>query len=122
LAPAKCRPNQQTSRAGHFEGWLSNARWGANKKTFEVLFGVRRAAATFAVAEGGFGWHVSFTNFDETFNVWDDVKSWCSAPQTVVFSTAQRGGQPFAMYDIAPEDLATIVVVFQEICTGWGAG
>lgn len=83
---------QTTTGAGHFEGWLSDAHWGADKQTFDVRFGIRRVEATFTVAKNGFGWHQTFTNAKETFNSWGAVAAWCFAPGTVLFRAQHERG------------------------------
>lgn len=94
---------------GHFEGWLSDAHWGADKQTFDVPFGIRHVDATFTVAKNGFGWHQAFTNAKETFHSWQAVAAWCSAPGTLVFRTKQDPGPRFGVYELEPDDLAAIV-------------
>src|SRR5688572_25248572 len=88
LLPVAVGGQAQTPPAtGHFEGWLSDANWGADKQTFDVRFGVQHVEATFTVAQNGFGWHRTFTNSKETFNSWPDVTAWCWAPGTVALRT-----------------------------------
>jgi hypothetical protein len=99
--------SQAAADTGHFERWLSGAHWGADKQTFDVRFGIRHVEAAFTVAENGFGWHRAFTTAEDTFNAWADVTAWCSAPGTVAFRTRQRPSS--GVYDLGPEDLATIV-------------
>jgi hypothetical protein len=98
-----------TSATGHFEGWLSDASWGADKQTFEARFGVRRVEATFTVAGNGFGWRQTFTDMKETFSRWGDVTAWCSAPGIVALRTKQDPSPRFVVYELKPADLATIV-------------
>jgi hypothetical protein len=98
---------QTTTDAGHFAGWLAGAHWGADKQTFDVRSGNRHVEATFTVAANGFGWHQTFTTSEGTFNPWANVTAWCSAPGTVAFRTRQRPSS--GVYDLAPEDLVTIV-------------
>ena len=97
------------TQTGHFEGWLSDAHWGADKQTFDVRFGVRKVEATFTVAKNGFGWQQAFTGVKETFNSWESVTAWCFAPGTVLFRTQQDGSSRFGVYEVKPEDLVTIV-------------
>jgi hypothetical protein len=99
---------QATAGTGHFEGWLSDASWGADKQTFDVRFGIRHVEATFTVAKNGFGWHRTFTDSKETFDSWADVTAWCWAPGTVALRVKQ-GPPGFVVYQLEPEDLATIV-------------
>ena len=98
---------QTTSGAGHFEGALSGAQWGADKQTFDARFGFRHVEATFTVATNGFGWHRTFTDSKETFNAWGDITAWCSAPGTVLVRTRQSPSR-VEVYDLMPEDLVTI--------------
>ena len=100
---------QTTADTGHFEGWLSDAQWGADKQTFDVRFGIRHVEATFTVAANGFGWHQTFTGMKETFNSWKSVTAWCSAPGTVLFRAQQRPSSGLGVYDLEPEDFVTIV-------------
>jgi len=100
---------QVTSDTGHFERWLSDAQWGADKQTFEVRFGIRHVEATFTVAANGFGWHQTFTSSKEVFNSWGSVTAWCSAPGTVLFRSQQHPSAGLGVYDLEPADLVTIV-------------
>ena len=99
---------QATSSAGHFEGTLSGAQWGADKLSFDARFGIRHEEATFTVAKNGFGWHRTFTAAKDAFSAWGDVTAWCSAPGTVLVRTRQSPSH-HDFYDLTPEDLATIV-------------
>jgi hypothetical protein len=99
---------QPTAGTGHFEGWLSEAQWGADKQTFDVRFGFQQVEATFTVAKNGFGWHRTFTSVKETFNPWGSVAAWCSAPGTLLFR-AQQAGPGLGVYELTAEELATIV-------------
>ena len=98
-----------TADTGHFEEWLSDAQWGADKQTFEVRFGIRHVEATFTVAANGFGWHQTFTGSKEVFNSWRSVTAWCSAPGTVLFRGQQHPSAGLGAYDVEPADLVTIV-------------
>lgn len=100
---------QTTTRTGHFDGWLSDAHWGADKQTFDVRFGIRHVEATFTVAKNGFGWHQTFTNIKETFNSWKAVTAWCFAPGALLFRTQQDPGPRLGVYELKPDDLVTIV-------------
>lgn len=99
---------QATSSAGHFEGALSGAQWGADKLSFDARFGIRHVEATFTVAKNGFGWQRAFTDSKETFNSWADITAWCSAPGTVLARTRQSPSR-VEVYDLEAEDHATIV-------------
>jgi hypothetical protein len=90
-------------------GGCPTRTWCADKQSFDVRFGIRRIEATFTVAANGFGWHQTFTNVKETFNSWDAVGAWCFAPGTLLFSTQQERGPRLGVYELRPEDLATIV-------------
>ncbi len=79
-----------------------------DKQTFDVRFGSRHVEATFTVAANGFGWHQTFTSSKEIFNSWKTVTAWCWAPGTVLFRAQQRPSG-LGIYDLKPEDLATIV-------------
>jgi len=103
---------QAISESGHFEGWLSDAQWGADKQTFDVRFGIRRVEATFTVAANGFGWHQTFTGSKEVFNSWQSVTAWCSAPGTVLFRGQQHPSAGLGVYDVKLEDLVTIVTEY----------
>ena len=95
--------------AGHFADWPANARWGADKQTFDVRYGIRNVEATFTVSQNGFGWHRTFTDMKETFDSWANVTAWCSAlPGTVALRT-QSGAPRFVVNGLEPEALATIV-------------
>ena len=98
---------QTTTATSHFEGWLSDAHWGADKQTFDVRFGIRRVEATFTVAKNGFGWYQTFTTVKQTFNSWEAVTAWCFAPGTLLFRTRQGPG--LGVYELEPEDLVAIV-------------
>lgn len=100
---------QAISESGHFEGWLSEAQWGADKLTFDVRFGIRHVEATFTVAANGFGWQQTFTGSKEVFNTWESVTAWCSAPRTVLFRSRQPPSAGLGVYDLEPADLVTIV-------------
>jgi hypothetical protein len=108
LPIAICGQTQTTAGTGHFEGWLSDAHWGADKQTFDVRLGTRRVEATFTVAKNGFGWHRTFTNVKETFNSWEAVTAWCAAPGALLFRT-QQADPRLGVYELEPEVLATIV-------------
>jgi hypothetical protein len=84
-------------------------QWGADKQTFDVRFGFRHVEATFTVAEHGFGWHQTFTSSKETFNSWESVTAWCSAPGTVLFRSQQHPSAGLGVYELKPEDLVAIV-------------
>ena len=99
---------QPSSGAGHFEGALSGAQWGANKLSFDAKFGIRHVEATFTVASNGFGWRTAFNDSKETFNAWGDVTAWCSAPGTVLARTRQSPPR-VEVHELAPEDFVTIV-------------
>ena len=100
---------QTTAGSGHFEGWPSEARWGADKQTFDVRFGFRHVEATFTVAQNGFGWQQTFTGMKQTFNPWADVTAWCFAPGTVLYRTQEDRGFHLGVYELEPDVLATIV-------------
>lgn len=111
LVPAAIRGQEKASgNNGHFDGWLSDGKWGADKQTFEVKFSPRRAEATFTVSEKGFGWVQIQTTFPETFVPWEDVTGWCTDSETRRLMVAdQRSLATPEFSGFKPADFATVV-------------
>lgn len=100
---------QAPSATGHFEDWPASARWGADKQTFDVRYGIRNVEATFTVSQNGFGWHRTFTDMKETFDPWANVTAWCSVPPGTVALRTKEGAPRFVVSGLEPEALATVV-------------
>ena len=100
---------QAAAGTGHFENWLDEPPWGADKQSFEATFqSIRQRIVVFTVAANGFGRRTAFTDSKWAFNAWGDVSAWCSMPGTLLVRLGEAR-YPDVFQDIVAEDHSTIV-------------
>lgn len=101
---------QVAAGTGHFENWLDEPPWGADKQSFEAATAqsIRSRIVVFAVAENGFGQRTAFTDSKWTFDTWGNVSAWCTAPGTLLVRLGEDR-DPTVFQDFDAEDLSTIV-------------